>query len=123
VFADRVAREVLREITSDDVVAGVTPVSGDADAERGGLDAACDDIRREMREIMTRSVGVVRTEETLLDAERELQDLERRTPATAWRTRRQLLVARLITASARHRRESVGGHRRADYPPRRKHPV
>jgi L-aspartate oxidase len=123
VFADRVAREVLREITSDDVVVGVTPVSGDADAERGGLDAACDDIRREMREIMTRSVGVVRTEETLLDAERELQDLERRTPATAWRTRRQLLVARLITASARHRRESVGGHRRADYPPRRKHPV
>jgi L-aspartate oxidase len=123
VFADRVAREVLREITSDDVVVGVTPVSADADAERGGLDAACDDIRREMREIMTRSVGVVRTEETLLDAERELQDLERRTPATAWRTRRQLLVARLITASARHRRESVGGHRRADYPPRRKHPV
>jgi L-aspartate oxidase len=123
VFADRVAREVLREITSDDVVVGVTPVSADADAERGGLDAACDDIRREMREIMTRSVGVVRTEETLLEAERELQDLERRTPATAWRTRRQLLVAGLITASARHRRESVGGHRRADYPPRRKHPV
>jgi L-aspartate oxidase len=123
VFADRVAREVLREITSDDVVAGVTPAPADADAERGGLDAACDDIRREMREIMTRLVGVVRTEETLLEAERALQDLERRTPATAWRTRRQLLVARLITASARRRRESVGGHRRADYPPRRKHPV
>jgi L-aspartate oxidase len=123
VFADRVAREVLREITSDDVATAVTPLPADADAERGGLDAACDDIRREMREIMTRSVGVVRTEETLLDAERELQALERRTPETAWRTHRQLLVARLITASARRRRESVGGHRRADYPPRRKHPV
>jgi L-aspartate oxidase len=123
VFADRVAREVLREITSDDVAVTVVPEASDADAERGGHDAACDDIRREMREIMTRYVGVVRTEETLLEAERELQALERRTPETAWRTRRQLLVARLITASARRRRESVGGHRRADYPPRRKHPV
>jgi len=123
VFADRVAREVLREITSDDVAVTVTPEASDADAERVGHDAACDDIRREMREVMTRSVGVVRTEETLLEAERELQALEHRTPETAWRTRRQLLVARLITASARRRRESVGGHRRADYPPRRKHPV
>jgi L-aspartate oxidase len=123
VFADRVAREVLREITSDDIAVSVAPDASDADAERGGRDAACHDVRRAMREIMTRSVGVVRTEETLLDAERELHDLERRTPETAWRTRRQLLVARLITASARHRRESVGGHRRADYPPRRKHPV
>ena len=123
VFADRVAREVLREVGSDDVVAGVTPTAGDADAERGGHDAACEEIRREMRAIMTGCVGLVRTEETLLEAERQLQELERRTPETAWRTRRQLLVARLITASARHRRESVGGHRRADYPPRRKRTV
>jgi aspartate oxidase len=104
VFADRVAREVLREVGSDDVVAGVTPTAGDADAERGGHDAACEEIRREMRAIMTGCVGLVRTEETLLEAERQLQELERRTPETAWRTRRQLLVARLITASARHRR-------------------
>ncbi|HEX5817676.1 MAG TPA: FAD-binding protein, partial [Gemmatimonadales bacterium] len=123
VFADRVAREVLREITSDDVVGEVTPAAADADAERGGHDAGCAEIRREMREVMTRCVGVVRTEETLLEAERALQELERRTPITAWRTRRQLLVARLITASARRRRESVGGHRRADYPPRRKRTV
>jgi L-aspartate oxidase len=123
VFADRVAREVLREITSDDVVGAVTPVAADADAERGGHDAGCAEIRREMREVMTRCVGVVRTEETLLEAERALLELERRTPVTAWRTRRQLLVARLITASARRRRESVGGHRRADYPPRRKRTV
>ena len=32
-------------------------------------------------------------------------------------TRNQLLVARLITQAARRRRESRGGHRRADYPP------
>ena len=39
------------------------------------------------------------------------------TPAGAWRTENQLLVARLITQAARRRRESRGGHRRLDYPP------
>ena len=120
VFADRVAREVLREIGTDAVTA--TPVPAAADADAGG-DAECEEVRARMRVVMTRGVGVVRTEESLLEAERELQELERRTPAGAWRTRRQLLVARLITASARRRRESVGGHRRADYPPRRKRTV
>ena len=38
-------------------------------------------------------------------------------PAGAWRTHNQLLVAGLITQAARRRRESRGGHRRADYPP------
>jgi succinate dehydrogenase/fumarate reductase flavoprotein subunit len=38
-------------------------------------------------------------------------------PEDAWRTRNQLLVARLITAAARRRRESRGGHRRLDFPP------
>jgi L-aspartate oxidase len=116
VFADRVAREVLREATPDDVPAALEPLP--TDREEGG-DDECAPIRAAMRELMTRHVGVVRTEETLLAAERGLADLLRRTPETAWRTRRQLLVARLITTSARRRRESVGGHRRADYPPRR----
>jgi aspartate oxidase len=120
VFADRVAREVLREVESDEMPAGFAPVA--ADGEQGG-DEACDAVRDRMRVVMTRCVGVVRTEETLLEAERELAALERETPERAWRTRRQLLVARLITASARRRRESVGGHRRADYPPRRKRTV
>jgi L-aspartate oxidase len=123
VFADRVAREVLREVSSDNVTSVVRSGATDADAERGGHDAACAGIRRAMRELMTRCVGVVRTEETLLGAEQQLQELERGTPAAAWRTRRQLLVARLITASARRRRESIGGHRRADYPPRMKRTV
>jgi L-aspartate oxidase len=120
VFADRVAREVLREVESDEVTATAAPAP--ADAEQGG-DEACDEVRARMRRVMTGCVGVVRTEETLLEAERQLAELERTTPETAWRTRRQLLVARLITASARRRRESVGGHRRADYPPRRKRTV
>jgi aspartate oxidase len=70
-----------------------------------------------MREIMTASVGVQRTETSLLHAEQELDRLMRETPGGAWRTHNQLLVARLITQAARRRRESRGGHRRLDYPP------
>ncbi len=66
---------------------------------------------------MTADVGVQRTESSLLHAEQELERLRRETPAGAWRTANQLLVARLITQAARNRRESRGGHRRADYPP------
>ena len=66
---------------------------------------------------MTADVGVQRTESSLLHAEQELARLTRETPADAWRTHNQLLVARLITQAARRRRESRGGHRRPDYPP------
>jgi aspartate oxidase len=66
---------------------------------------------------MTADVGLQRSESSLLHAERELDRLTGETPAEAWRTHNQLLVARLITDAARRRRESRGGHRRTDYPP------
>jgi L-aspartate oxidase len=70
-----------------------------------------------MRNLMTADVGLQRSEASLLHAERELGRLIRATPAAAWRTHNQLLVASLITRAARLRRESLGGHRRTDYPP------
>jgi L-aspartate oxidase len=82
-----------------------------------GEDDRCEPIRAAMRETMTADVGVQRTEASLLHAEGELDRLSREAPAGAWRTRNQLMVARLITQAARRRRESRGGHRRADYPP------
>jgi aspartate oxidase len=114
VFADRAGRSV--------VSARSAPLSGtDApEPERArdtGADDGCEPIRREMREVMTAGVGVQRTEASLLHAEQTLDRLTRETPAAAWRTQNQLLVARLITQAARRRRESRGGHRRLDYPP------
>ncbi len=70
-----------------------------------------------MRETMTAHVGIQRTEASLLHAEQELARLTADTPAAAWSTHNQLLVATLITQAARRRRESRGGHRRVDYPP------
>ena len=69
-----------------------------------------------MRAILTREVGVIRTEPGLAEAELALADLLERAPAGAWHTADQLRVAALIARAARGRRESRGGHRRADFP-------
>jgi L-aspartate oxidase len=114
VFADRAGRSVVAAMRTavPPAVLPDVPVMTD-----NGADADCEDIRREMRYIMTADVGVQRTEASLLHAEQELERLSGETPSGAWRTANQLLVARLITQAARKRRESRGGHRRADYPP------
>jgi L-aspartate oxidase len=114
VFADRTGRSVAstqpREAAT--LSAGQTAPLHDT-----GDDDRAEPIRAQMRETMTADVGVQRTESSLLHAEAELDRLTKSTPPGAWRTRNQLLVARLITQAARRRRESRGGHRRADYPP------
>jgi L-aspartate oxidase len=115
VFSDRVAREVAGQPDVAGVPEQITTSDADADT---GADAAFAGAREEMREIMTRGVGLVRTEASLADAQAGLSRLEEATPPAAWRTHRQLGVAQLITRSARGRRESRGGHRRADFPPR-----
>jgi L-aspartate oxidase len=114
VFADRAGRSVMAAIRTAVLPKVLPDVPEHTDS---GADAACEDIRRQMRDTMTADVGVQRTEASLLHAEQELERLSGETPAGAWRTANQLLVARLITQAARKRRESRGGHRRADYPP------
>jgi L-aspartate oxidase len=115
VFADRAGRSLAKSLGSSPPV----PVPNETvlGPEDTGADAGCEDIRREMRELMTADVGLQRSEASLLHAERELERLTRATPIEAWRTHNQLLVAGLITHAARGRRESRGGHRRTDYPP------
>jgi L-aspartate oxidase len=112
VFADRAGRALQND--DGDRSATIPPVASERDPD---LDAECEEIRQEMRQLMTGYVGLQRTEASLLHAEQSLATLAARTPESAWRTRNQLLVASLITQAARRRRESRGGHRRLDYPP------
>ena len=113
VFADRAGHALADEGSVE-----APPVPSDLVLQtETGADAGCEPTRKAMRELMTASVGVQRTEASLLHAEQVLSRLTRETPDGAWRTRNQLLVATLITQAARRRRESRGGHRRLDYPP------
>ena len=115
VFADRAGRSLAGTLRSKVTV--VPPSLSTAVPDEEDADAGCENIREEMRTLMTANVGVTRSEGSLLHAERELERLAGLTPRTAWRTHNQLLVASLITKAARGRRESRGGHRRTDYPP------
>ena len=119
VFADRVARSLPPEGTPVPLAAHPVPGEGLADVAPTQSSEA---IRAEMRALMTADVGLQRSEGSLLRAEQTLADLTRRTPLGDWRTANQLLVATLITRAARRRRESVGGHRRVDYPPKVRKP-
>jgi L-aspartate oxidase len=116
VFADRAGRSLSRKLRSK-VAAIAASASSETETVDREADAACEAIRQEMRNIMTANVGVQRSESSLLRAEQDLARLIQVTPAEAWRTHNQLLVAGLITQAARGRRESRGGHRRTDYPP------
>jgi L-aspartate oxidase len=114
VFADRAARALAAE-------RGATrwsPHSFAADPVDVNADAAYETVRSTMRRVMSEDVGVQRSEASLLRAARALAGLAATTPGSAWRTRNQLLVARIITHAALRRRESRGGHARVDFPER-----
>ncbi|MGH7536678.1 MAG: FAD-binding protein, partial [Gemmatimonadales bacterium] len=115
VFADRAGRAIAAGLRNrSHRPSAPAPVPPERDT---GADLSCENVRNDMRRIMTAGVGLQRSQASLLHAEQELARLTRETPVAAWRTRNQLLVARLITQAARRRRESRGGHRRLDYPP------
>lgn len=119
VFADRVARALPPRGTQTPGPAGPVPDEGAIDT---APTAASETIREAMRTLMTADVGLQRSERSLLRAEKALAALTRRVPPGDWRTANQLLAATLITQAARQRRESRGGHRRVDYPPKTRKP-
>jgi L-aspartate oxidase len=88
-------------------------------AEHGLLDPA---VRPEIQRIMTAYAGVLRGEDGLATAERELAGLTRRTTdapcVDAWEATNLHAVATAIVAAARARRETRGSHWRADFPER-----
>lgn len=116
VFADRAGHEIDRDLESSPrPPASMSSTTSDLDSGTDLLAEAVALLAR-MRSILTREVGVVRTEPGLAEAEIALADLLARAPSGAWHTSDQLRVAALIARAARGRRESRGGHRRADFP-------
>ncbi|MBO6544609.1 MAG: L-aspartate oxidase [Alphaproteobacteria bacterium] len=72
-------------------------------------------IIKELRQLMTNYVGVVREETGLRHALREILRIERAV-GTAPSLVNMVTAAKLITVAALQRQESRGGHFRADYP-------
>ncbi|HEY7487857.1 MAG TPA: L-aspartate oxidase [Streptosporangiaceae bacterium] len=110
VFAERIA---------DTLAAGLpaAPTGGDhVPAPAGLLEPA---VRTEVQRVMTAGAGVLRHEDGLATAERELAGLAGRTTdepcVDAWEATNVHAVATAIVAAARRRRETRGSHWRADF--------
>ncbi|MFH1684586.1 MAG: L-aspartate oxidase [Candidatus Margulisiibacteriota bacterium] len=76
---------------------------------------------RTLKTVMWQNVGIIRTENSLSTAQRELAALGDKIPIQGTtkgeiELRNMLRVARLITQAARDRTESRGGHYRDDFP-------
>ncbi len=72
--------------------------------------------RQQLREIMTDLVGVIRNEQGMKDAIREISVIGANAEGRDSKTADMALVARMIASCALSRTESRGGHCRADYP-------
>lgn len=73
-----------------------------------------------IRRIMWDGAGIFRTAEGLLQAIRELRELEESVLKSDWEIQNMITTAQAIVHSALWRRESRGAHYRADYPTARR---
>jgi L-aspartate oxidase len=111
VFAERVARDLssVNEVGKAPAIAKwrVPPL-----ADRGAAQVAADEIRA----VMWENAGIARTARGLRTALEKLADIGRRLPAGATEELNMLQTAQLVAEAALLRKESRGGHYRADYP-------
>ena len=111
VFAERVARDMAsaNAVEKPPTIAKwrVPPL-----ADRGAAQVAADEIRA----VMWENAGIARTARGLRTALERLEDIGRRLPAGATEELNMLQTAQLVAEAALMRKESRGGHYRADYP-------
>jgi L-aspartate oxidase len=111
VFAERVARDLIKNTRLTTLPAPgrwkVPPL-----ADRGAAQVAADTIRA----VMWDYAGIARTARGLRTALDKLEEIGKRLPAGATEEENMLQTAQLIVEAALLRKESRGGHYRADYP-------
>jgi L-aspartate oxidase len=111
VFAERVARDLssVNEVGKPPVIAKwrVPPFT-----DRGAAQVAADEIRA----VMWDNAGIARTARGLRTALEKLADIGHRLPTGATEEVNMLQTAELVAEAALLRKESRGGHYRADYP-------
>jgi L-aspartate oxidase len=111
VFAERVARDLAKVSPLRNAPRPgswkVPPL-----ADRGAAQVAADEIRA----VMWAHAGIARTATGLRTARDRLVDIGRRLPSGATEELNMLQTSQLVVESALLRKESRGGHYRADYP-------
>jgi L-aspartate oxidase len=100
-----------------------TPLSNDRQPPpRDEEELNLTDLRNALSSLMWRNVGIERNETDLKAAEEQVNfwdryvSLREFSALPGWELQNMLLVARLVIAAARERRESRGVHSRSDYP-------
>jgi L-aspartate oxidase len=108
VFGARIAEDILETVETGSSATAVIP------ALRVRRSHAVP-IVQELRDLMTRHVGVVRTRDGLTAALQQIVRIERATGSSPALVN-MVTAAKLITAAALQREESRGGHFRIDHP-------
>jgi len=108
VFATRVAEDISGTSSQ-----AATPQRASSDTTGSGLDAASPSVR-DLRTIMSRHVGVIRSGDGLAVALDKISRIEHAAKSPS--LRKMATAALLVAAAAFARRESRGAHERSDYP-------
>jgi L-aspartate oxidase len=112
VFAERVARDLSTVEPLPGTVPGIAPWTVPQLLDRGAAQVAAGRIR----DIMWEDAGIARTAKGLRTAVAQLTDIGQRLPEGATEEANMVDTALLIAGAALLRKESRGGHYRADFP-------
>jgi len=116
VFGARVGRDLTREVRGLPPAKALVGRHDDRLVGESTQEGAHGEIRGEIRDLMWRDVGLVRSQDGLQQAIQGLAGIGRRLGPGSSETHNVFLVAGAITQAAYARRDSRGAHFRADHP-------
>lgn len=122
VFGRRIAAEVSSRAVNGTGTENALRKQINSVKSGGEMLENADRLKIKLRKLMTEKVGIIRSEENLREAMKEILDMKREisgkiyTAAEQWEFVNMLTLAELIVKSALMRKESRGSHFRTDYP-------